>query len=172
MLQLRSNYRPAWRKQSRRTKWVVLSLCFLLLLTGMRIYSQRNGAHREMKKAVASLVEAEPTAAVEAAIQPSTYAWKGAASEPERLLIPRLQVDGYVESLGIGASNDVAVPSNIHLAGWFNKSARPGDRGLSVIDGHLDGPHTPDGIFSRLGTLRTGDAFSVTRGDGHQRHER
>lgn len=33
----------------------------------------------------------------------------------------------------------MAVPNNIHMAGWFMDSVRPGQMGLSIIDGHVDG---------------------------------
>lgn len=41
----------------------------------------------------------------------------------------------------------------------------PGQAGLSIIDGHLDG-YKHDGIFKNLSKLKVGDAYIVERGDG------
>lgn len=89
-----------------------------------------------------------------------------AALEPERLSIPSLGVEGCIQNVGIDQHGAVAVPTNIHIGGWFVDSARPGEPGLSIIDGHINGNFTNDGIFQHLDQLRKGEMFTVTRGDG------
>lgn len=85
---------------------------------------------------------------------------------PERLAIPKLNVTGCIESVGVDQHGAVAVPTNIYTAGWFVDSAKPGEPGLSIIDGHINGNFTNDGIFQHLESLVAGDRFTVERGDG------
>ncbi len=92
--------------------------------------------------------------------------YKAAPQNPERISIPSLQVEGCIESVGIDQHSAVAVPTNIHVAGWFVDSARPGEPGLSIIDGHINGNFTNDGIFQHLDTLKQGEVFTVKKGDG------
>jgi len=92
--------------------------------------------------------------------------YKAAPQNPERISIPSLQVEGCIESVGIDQHGAVAVPTNIHVAGWFVDSARPGEPGLSIIDGHINGNFTNDGIFQHLDTLKQGEVFTVKKGDG------
>lgn len=45
---------------------------------------------------------------------------------------------------------------------------RPGDKGLSIIDGHLNGPKQ-DGVFIHLDRLKVGSEYTVEFGDGSRR---
>lgn len=96
---------------------------------------------------------------------PENYQWNGGALEPKRIIIPSIKVDSYLQSVGLDKQNRVAVPTNIHLGGWFTDSARPGEPGLSIIDGHVSG-RTTNGVFRNLSKLTSGDTFQVERGDG------
>ncbi len=96
--------------------------------------------------------------------------YKAQASNPERITIPSLNVEGCIENVGIDQHGAVAVPTNIHLGGWFVDSAKPGQPGLSIIDGHINGNFTNDGIFQHLDQLKQGEPFTVTRGDGTVLH--
>lgn len=93
------------------------------------------------------------------------FDWRGRESEPKYIRIPKINVDGYVQKVGVDQNTQIAVPTNIHLAGWFVGSVRPGQKGLSIIDGHYDGRTNP-GLFEDLGTLSPEDTFSVELGDG------
>src|SRR4051812_9478797 len=60
--------------------------------------------------------------------------------KPARLLIPSIGVNAAVESVGLSktGSGDIGIPSNFVDVAWYNRSPRPGDSGISIIDGHLD----------------------------------
>jgi LPXTG-site transpeptidase (sortase) family protein len=62
----------------------------------------------------------------------------------------------------------MGVPSNIHVAGWYTKSVLPGEKGLSVIDGHVHGTYSA-GIFENLGKLQKDDRILITFGDNSQK---
>lgn len=86
--------------------------------------------------------------------------------QPERINIPSAGVNGCIEQVGIDQYGAIAVPSNIYMAGWYVKSALPGQKGLSVIDGHISGRYKEDAIFQHLQKLKTGATFTVKLGGG------
>ncbi len=95
------------------------------------------------------------------------YKWNGGADEPKRLLIPTIGIDTYVQATGVTPEQQLEVPNNVHLSGWFRDGAKPGQNGLAIIAGHVTG-RTSDGVFLKLKNLKAGDRFQVQRGDGTQ----
>ena len=93
------------------------------------------------------------------------YKWSGSKNDPKKIIIEKINVNAYVQSVGVDQNKKVAVPNNVHLAAWFKDSARPGNNGLSVIDGHVSGK-TTDGVFKNLKNLQKGDTFKIEKGDG------
>lgn len=93
------------------------------------------------------------------------YSWKGQKDDPKRIIIPTLNVDSFVQNVGIDQNQQIAVPNNIHIAGWFVDSVRPGSSGLSIIDGHVNGVSSDEGVFKRLNELTTGDTVQIVMGD-------
>jgi LPXTG-site transpeptidase (sortase) family protein len=84
---------------------------------------------------------------------------------PKIITIPAISVRGYVQSVGIDKEGLIAVPSNVHLAGWYINSSKPGSSGVSIITGHRDGA-TMGGIFRNIEKLKKGDEVVVEYGDG------
>lgn len=93
------------------------------------------------------------------------YNWRGSADEPKKIRITKINVDAYVQKAGVDQDKKVAVPNNVHLAGWFADSQKPGRNGLSIISGHVTG-RTTDGVFKDLGNLKNGDEFEIELGNG------
>lgn len=93
------------------------------------------------------------------------YAWRGNAGDPKYIDLPTIRTGGFVQKMGVDQRTQIAVPTNINLAGWFADTARPGQPGLSIIDGHVNG-RKADGIFKNLKNLKGGDEFTVTLGNG------
>ncbi len=96
----------------------------------------------------------------------SNYAWRGSANDPKKIVMPAAGIDAFIQNVGVDQNNQIAVPNNIHIAGWFVDSVRPGQNGLSIIDGHVDGRFVNEGVFARLGELKEGDEFTVEMGSG------
>ncbi|MGV9453706.1 class F sortase [Streptomyces sp. NPDC003635] len=88
-------------------------------------------------------------------------------SKPVRLLIPKIDVDAPFTPLAIGRSGQLDPPpaDDVNLVGWFAKGASPGERGTSVIAGHVDTATSP-AVFADLGEMDKGDVFHVKRADG------
>lgn len=94
-----------------------------------------------------------------------TYKWQGQPTDPKFITMPTINNDGFIQKVGVDQNKQIAVPNNIHVAGWFNQSQLPGDKGLSIIDGHVTG-RVNNGIFKDLGKLKKDDVFKIEFGNG------
>ncbi len=90
-----------------------------------------------------------------------------AFSRPVQIDIPKLDVDAPVMRLGLAANHTVAVPplENHNLTGWYDGSVAPGQKGTSVILGHVDS-FTGISAFFYIKTLRRGNQIKVMRANG------
>lgn len=93
--------------------------------------------------------------------------YKVPASHPRYISIPALNVEkARVKPLGLTKQKTLDTPRNIADAGWYDKSALPGQGfGAVLIDGH-NGGISRDGIFAKLDRLKKGDEIIIERGDG------
>jgi sortase (surface protein transpeptidase) len=83
------------------------------------------------------------------------------------LEIPEIGVDTALMPLGLTSGHSMEVPplSRAQEAGWYKLGPSPGALGAAVIVGHVDTYQGP-AVFYRLGSLRPGNVFRVTRQDG------
>lgn len=89
-------------------------------------------------------------------------------SAPVSVDIPAIDVHSKLLYLGLTRSGAIRVPPLQTRAGeaaWYKYSPTPGQRGASVIEGHVDSYRGP-AVFFRLGALRPGDRVDVTLADG------
>ncbi len=86
------------------------------------------------------------------------------ADQPKKIIIAAIAAEGFIQPVGKDQYNNVGVPTNIHFAGWYVDSAKPGDSGLSVIDGHVSSLYGA-ALFATLKNLRQGDEVRVQFGD-------
>jgi hypothetical protein len=93
------------------------------------------------------------------------FHWQGAANDPKYIRLPTIQTEGFIQNVGVDQHKEMAAPNNIHFAGWFADSVRPGQIGLSIIDGHVDGREEA-GIFRWLDDLKVHNEYSIEMGDG------
>ncbi len=87
---------------------------------------------------------------------------------PKLISLGSLDVKGCVQPVGRDG-DAMGAPGNIHVAGWFDESALPGSKGLTIIDGHSSGRYK-DGIFNKLGDLERGSVLTVELGNGDVEH--
>jgi len=86
------------------------------------------------------------------------------ANQPRKIEIANINVNACIQRVGIDQHNAIAVPDNIHLAGWYVGSVRPAEKGVSIIDGHVSGRYS-DAIFSDLQQVTPGDEIRIEMGD-------
>lgn len=80
---------------------------------------------------------------------------------PERLKIPKINVDAPVEQVGITPEGDMDVPKDPNNAGWYERGPRPGEKGSSVIAAHYGWRGGEAAAFDNLGKLQKGDKVYV-----------
>jgi sortase (surface protein transpeptidase) len=80
--------------------------------------------------------------------------------DPERIVIPAIDVDAEVIDLGLQPDGTMEVPTDFAHAGWFDRGPKPGRVGPAVIAGHVDDRSGP-AVFHALAELRPGDLIEV-----------
>jgi len=101
-------------------------------------------------------------------ITAATYHSAATGNQPSYIKLPSIGAEGYIQNVGIDQNGAVAAPTNVNLAGWYVNSLSPGQAGLSIIDGHVDGVHSP-GVFYHLGKLAMGDSIEVDLANGQKK---
>ncbi|MCE7079535.1 class F sortase [Streptomyces sp. ST2-7A] len=88
-------------------------------------------------------------------------------AEPQRLSIPEIGVDAPFMPLAIGETGELDPPphDDKNLVGWFEGGVTPGERGSSIVVGHVD-TRTGPAVFVHLNALRPGSTVDIHREDG------
>ncbi|WP_104046123.1 sortase domain-containing protein [Arthrobacter sp. ZGTC412] len=92
-----------------------------------------------------------------------------AASDPVTLAIPSIGVRTDLLHLGLRGNGSLEVPEdtgNGAPASWYNGSPTPGERGPSVMLGHVNALGGNKGVFADLRKLTPGAEINVSRTDG------
>ncbi|WP_328681071.1 class F sortase [Streptomyces sp. NBC_00322] len=145
---------------SRRGTWFTLA-CVLLL----GLFLVRNGAGAATggppQPAAAAAAHKSVADPLPAAPGPLPH------SPPRRIAVPSLRVDAPLTEVGLDADGWVDAPplQNSNLAGWYRGAVSPGERGTSVVVGHVDNAAGP-AVFYSLGSLQRGSRIEILRGDG------
>jgi sortase (surface protein transpeptidase) len=100
--------------------------------------------------------------------KPSAHAISSYVVAPDLaryLKIPKLGVNARVMQTGVTKTGALGTPSNVYDTAWYTGSAKPGQPGATLIDGHVSS-WTTHGVFYGIKTLIGGDMIQVVRGDG------
>lgn len=95
---------------------------------------------------------------------PCDDTYQAASGAPRQIEIPSQNIQGCIQRVGTDQNGAIAVPDNVHLAGWYVNSVLPGEPGVSLIDGHVLGRYG-DAIFKNLGLVNIGDTIRVQMAD-------
>ncbi len=89
---------------------------------------------------------------------------------PTRLTIPKLGVIASFQYNGLKSDGTMEIPTNVVDVGWYTGSPRPGEKGVSIITGHVSqirkGVMTRQGVFYNLSQMRPGDKLYVLNDKG------
>ncbi|ALC25100.1 class F sortase [Streptomyces pristinaespiralis] len=87
-------------------------------------------------------------------------------STPRRVSVPEAGIEAPLTPVGLDRNGWVSVPSaaRADVAGWYSGAATPGERGTSVVVGHVDDAAGP-AVFYPLGSLTRGTRVEVLRDD-------
>lgn len=97
-----------------------------------------------------------------------TDEYKVPADQPRAIAINSLGIEAYVQRVGIDINKNMVAPNNIYFAGWYVGSVAPGEKGVSIINGH-DGGRYADGVFKHLVNVKSDDIITVQMGDNSWR---
>lgn len=86
------------------------------------------------------------------------------ADQPRAISLPNSSVEAYVQKVGIDQNTTMLAPNNIFFAGWYVGSTAPGEKGVSIIDGHAGGRYE-NGVFRHLVDVQKGDIVRLQMGD-------
>ena len=82
-------------------------------------------------------------------------------SIPTTIIIPSLNVDAKVESVGMDNRGAMDTPKDSNNAAWYNLGSKPGDNGSAVIAAHLDKEDGSPAVFWDIKKLNEGDRVEV-----------
>ena len=84
----------------------------------------------------------------------------------DRLVIPKIEVDAPIITLGVDDQGIMQSPRQPFDVGWYDFSARPGTGGNAVFSGHVDYASVGAAVFWNLRELVPGDLIDVRLADG------
>ena len=164
--------RPRLPIQLRKYSKVQIALfCMALVIfaIGIVVSLQTVQTNRKAAAQVTSLSKhASGSTSVPSTTKPKSQAvsnYTVAPDLPRYLKIPKLGVNARILQVGVTDSGALATPSNVYDTAWYTGSAKPGQPGAMLIDGHVSS-WTTHGVFYGLKTLHAGDRIQIQRGDG------
>ncbi len=96
----------------------------------------------------------------------SLTSYKVAPDFPRSIYIKNISVSARVMPMGVNSDRSMQSPSNAFDAGWYTASAKPGQAGAMLVDGHASQTGTHYGLFGYITKLKNGDQITIERGDG------
>jgi LPXTG-site transpeptidase (sortase) family protein len=90
------------------------------------------------------------------------------AGIPQKLRIPKFNIEATVEGVGLDAQKRMDIPKNSDDVGWYDLGPKPGEKGNAVIDGHLDKVTGAPSVFWNIAKLSAGDSIYVTDSNGKE----
>jgi sortase (surface protein transpeptidase) len=145
----------------------ILIVGLVMVAVGAFIVAHALSAGAKLPPAAAQDIPASVGTKVPFAPNAASVAAPLSASAPMTIRIPAIGVNAPMDRLDLNSNGTVQVPplSNHNLAGWYDRSVTPGEKGTSVILGHVDDYAGPS-VFYNIKNLHKGDAIDVTRADG------
>jgi LPXTG-site transpeptidase (sortase) family protein len=156
---------PAYRPLGRTLLWPAAAVVLGVLLVCNSFSNSTQGTPQIRPAAAAPAAsKAAAPAASKAAAPAADLALP--RSVPKRISIREIAVDAPFTGLSIGASGQLNSPpvDDNNLVGWFKGGATPGERGTSIVAGHVD-TKTGPAVFLQLSALKPGSMVDITRED-------
>ncbi|MEU3349045.1 class F sortase [Streptomyces sp. NPDC006700] len=178
-----SGTKPATRRYRLRLLWpaAAVGLGIALIHNSLVAAPVAHPKHTHRPAAVAPRTSASAAPSADAGSSSPSSAGSNAGAEadgkslprsqPTRLSIPDIGVDAPFTNLTVNASGQLNPPpaDDTNMVGWFQGGPSPGERGASVVVGHLD-TMTGPAVFAELDSLEPGAAVDITRADGTVAH--
>lgn len=163
-------------KKSKKMSLVFASLALLLLCGAVWanysnfVTAKKIEATAQAQPDTANVSDRPSTSANVSESEPTTQAKRAysvAADMPKYIKINSLNVWARVLRVGVDKNSEIGTPNNVYDTGWYDGSAKPGQPGAALIDGHVLGP-TKGGIFANLKNIKTGSEIIIVTGDDRE----
>jgi LPXTG-site transpeptidase (sortase) family protein len=149
------------RLTSKNAGRLLLIIGGVLLLVGLGLgWYQRHQSKQVVSQASSAQPAPDSTKPTPAQVDNYTVA----PDLPRYITISKINIKARVMALGVTKDNQIDAPGNVHDAGWYNKSSKPGNPGAMLIDGHVSSWEA-NGVFHDLSKLRPGDTVQIEKGD-------
>lgn len=170
MLPVAPNNKRKLRKPTMQI--VLISMACLVFMFGIAVSIQTLRTNRHATAQVTALAEKAQQSSNNDSSLPSTKKpssddiknYKVAPDLARYIKIPSINVYARVMQVGETSKGAIDVPGNVHDAAWYNASAKPGQVGATVLDGHVSGWGTA-GVFHDIKKLSAGDTVQIVKGD-------
>lgn len=81
---------------------------------------------------------------------------------PKQILIESANINIVVNPVGLAADGSLQTPTKWNEAGWYKKSAKPGEKGNMIINAHYDDSSGKPAAFWQLKNVKVDDKVVVT----------
>jgi sortase (surface protein transpeptidase) len=159
--------RFSWRRYSKLQLSLYGMACIVFVL-GVVASLQTLQTNYNATAQVSALSKKTSHTSVPDATKPSSQAISSyvvAPDLPRYIKIPKLHTFARVMQVGVDSSGALGTPGNIYDTAWYTGSAKPGQPGTTLIDGHVSS-WTSHGVFYGIKSLVAGDNIQIVRGDG------
>ena len=82
-------------------------------------------------------------------------------STPVKLIIKVINVETNIVPVGVVPDGTMETPKDWFVAGWYEKSAKPGEQKNLIINGHYDTNTGSRAVFWNISRLNMGDLIEV-----------
>lgn len=159
------------RASSPRSRRILFAMAGIVFVAGLAVSIQGSLTNHAASAHVSALVSSGANhsdgGGAPSTTRPSAKAFSQYAVAPDLpryLKIPKLGVNTRVMQVGVTSSGALATPSNVYDSAWYTGSAKPGEQGATLIDGHVSS-WTTKGVFYGIKNLEAGDRIQIVRGD-------
>ncbi len=85
---------------------------------------------------------------------------------PVQLVIPSVGIRAGIDTVGVAADGNVAIPADAYRVGWYQFGPAPGSAtGSAVLVGHRDSRTQGKGALYSMSGVQVGDSLMVTLAD-------
>lgn len=147
---------------------IMMAMATLVFVAGAGVAYMGFQTNKDVEAQVSAVTQGEESNDTVAEEKPSNEALRKHAVSPtlpRYVRISKIGVEARVMRQGIDKKGALKAPLNVHDAGWYENSSKPGEAGAVLLDGHVSGP-TQRGVFYNLKKVTKGDLIEVERGDG------